>query len=95
MDRWRILQRNRYSPNERVKIRASRGQYRREEGVTRMTKTEKIYLMKLVEDNKRKIQQIESGELWANIYKTHEQKLAVIQGIHMANEPLECLLGID
>lgn len=51
-----------------------------------MTKSEKRYLQDQVEHNKKIIEQVEKGELWADIFKTEELRLAFIQGLNYAND---------
>ena len=51
-----------------------------------MTKNEKTYLMEQIRKNTDTIAMVEKGELWSDIYKTEEQRLAFVQGAYMMNE---------
>lgn len=51
-----------------------------------MTKKEREYLQKQIQDNKEKIRQVEKGELWTDIYNTEELRIAFIQGLYYAND---------
>jgi len=54
-----------------------------------MTKQEREYLQKEIEVNKSVIKRVESGKLWADIYKTKELRLAFIQGMVLVNDVLD------
>lgn len=51
-----------------------------------MTKSEKEYLKQQITHNKDVMKKVESGQMWGEIFKTEEQKLAFIQGLHYAND---------
>ncbi len=58
-----------------------------------MTKNEKKYLQQQVTHNKEIIKQVESGEIWDEIFKTPEQKLAFTQGIAYVNDVLDAFIN--
>lgn len=51
-----------------------------------MTKKEREYLQKQIQNNKEIIKQVEEGKLWADIYNTEELRIAFVQGLYYAND---------